>query len=111
MSQIAIPSIPKFLFNQPNRPMLARDADSVYWMARYIERAEHVARILWVNSNLLVDVGDLAPALQDRQWESVLTIFHAIRPEVTDGPTAVWIRHCMTFARDNPNSIFSCLTR
>src|SRR5450631_711422 len=105
MSKLAIGSLTKFQFNQPTRPMLARDADSVYWMARYIERAEHVARILWVNSNLLVDVGDLAPALQDRQWESVLTIFHAIRPENTDGPTAVWIRHYMTFAHDNPNSI------
>jgi len=111
MSQLQIQSFPKFQHNQPTRPMLARDADSVYWMARYIERAEHVARILWVNSNLLVDVGDLAPALQDRQWESVLTIFHAVRPETTDGPTAVWLRHHMTFARDNPNSIFSCITR
>ena len=69
--------------------MLARDADSVYWMARYIERAEHIARVLWVNSNLLVDVGDLAPALQDRQWESVLTIFHAGNPEKTGGSTAI----------------------
>ena len=56
--------------------MLARDADSVYWMARYVERAEHVARILWVNSNLLVDVGDLAPALQDRSGPVIATIFH-----------------------------------
>jgi uncharacterized alpha-E superfamily protein len=111
MSQIQIQSFPKFQRPQQNRPMLARDADSVYWMARYIERAEHVARILWVNSNLLVDVGDLAPALQDRQWESVLTIFHAVRPEITEGPTAVWLRHYMTFGRDNPNSIFSCITR
>jgi uncharacterized alpha-E superfamily protein len=111
MSQIAIPSIPKFLFNQPNRPMLARDADSVYWMARYIERAEHIARILWVNSNLLVDVGDLAPALQDRQWESVLTIFHANPPEKSEGLIAVWMRHYMTFSRENPNSIINCLTR
>ena len=111
MSQLAIPVIPKFLFNQPNRPMLARDADSVYWMARYIERAEHIARVLWVNSNLLVDVGDLAPALQDRQWESVLTIFHANRPEKTDGPVAIWMRHYMTFSHDNPNSVINCLTR
>jgi uncharacterized alpha-E superfamily protein len=111
MSQIQIQSFPKFQRHQHTRPMLARDADSVYWMARYIERAEHVARVLWVNSNLLVDVGDLAPALQDRQWESVLTIFHAVRPQVTEGPTAVWMRHYMTFARDNPNSIFSSLTR
>ena len=79
MSQVSIPSpgapySPSF--HPPPRPMLARDADSMYWMSRYVERAEHVARIMWVNSNLLVDVGDLAPALQERQWESVLTIFH-----------------------------------
>jgi len=111
MSHLAIGSLTKFQFNLPTRPMLARDADSVYWMARYIERAEHVARILWVNSNLLVDVGDLAPTLQDRQWESVLIIFHAGRPEKTPGSIAVWMRQFMTFAQENPNSIITCLTR
>jgi uncharacterized alpha-E superfamily protein len=109
MSQFAIGKLTKF--TQPARPMLARDADSVYWMARYIERAEHVARILWVNSNLLVDVGDLAPALQDRQWESVLTIFHAGRPAETNGSIGVWMRHFMTFSQENPNSIINCLNR
>jgi uncharacterized alpha-E superfamily protein len=101
----------KYGFNLPSRPMLARDADSIYWMARYIERAEHIARICWVNSNLLVDVGDLAPALQNRQWESVLTIFHldAAVPENT--PAGPWMRQYMTFGKKNPNSISSCLTR
>ncbi len=91
--------------------MLARDADSMYWTARYVERAEHAARILWVNSNLLVDVGDLAPALQDRQWESVLTIFHIIGPLAGDGPVASRMLQYMTFSTDNPNSISSCLIR
>jgi uncharacterized alpha-E superfamily protein len=91
--------------------MLARDADSVYWMARYVERAEHVARILFVNSNLLVDVGDLAPALQDRQWESVLTIFHLPGPLPGEGPLGPRVRQYMTFDRDNPSSIYTCLTR
>ena len=72
----------KYNFNQLARPMLARDADSMYWMARYVERAEHVARIVWINSNLLIDVGDLAPAFLERQWESVLTIFNILK-----GPT------------------------
>src|SRR6185437_16538330 len=56
------------------RPMLSRDADSVYWMSRYVERAEHIARILLVNTNMLIDVGDFAPSMQDRQWEGVLSI-------------------------------------
>ena len=60
MSQLSIPTQPKFQSHTAARPMLARDADSMYWMSRYVERAEHVARLLLVNSNLLVDVGDLA---------------------------------------------------
>jgi uncharacterized alpha-E superfamily protein len=106
---IAISS--RFSVKQAARPMLSRDADSVYWMARYIERAEHIARVLWVNSNLLVDVGDLAPTLQDRQWESVMTIFHAVQPEGVAGPAATWLPGYMTFSHDNPNSIINCLTR
>ncbi len=110
-----LPAVPvaaaKYTFNLPSRPMLARDADSIYWMTRYIERAEHVARICWVNSNLLVDVGDLAPALQDRQWESVLTIFHLPVVVPADTPAGPWMRQYMTFGRDNPNSIYTCLTR
>src|SRR3954452_17477784 len=111
MSQIARSSLAKSSFNQPTRPMLARDADSMYWMTRYVERAEHVARIMWVNSNLLIDVGDLAPALQERPWESVLTIFHLAGALPGDGPIGPRMLQHMTFAADNPNSIYSCLTR
>lgn len=101
----------KYSFNQPTRPMLARDADSMYWMARYVERVEHVARIMWVNSNLLIDVGDLAPALQEQQWESVLTIFHVPGKTPGEGPIGQRVLQYMTFSADNPNSIYSCLTR
>jgi uncharacterized alpha-E superfamily protein len=90
--------------------MLARDADAMYWMARYVERAEHVARLLLVNSNLLIDVGDLAPALQARQWQSLLTILRS--PELPDGPDlAQRVGQFLTVNADNPNSILNCLTR
>lgn len=103
--------VAKYSFNKPTRPMLARDADSMYWMSRYVERAEHIARIMWVNSNLLIDVGDLAPALQDRQWESVLTIFHLDPPLPGSGLLGPRTMQYMTFSAENPNSIYSCLTR
>jgi uncharacterized alpha-E superfamily protein len=96
--------------SKPDRPMLARDADSMYWMARYVERAEHVARLLLVNSNLLIDVGDLAPALQARQWQSILTILRSA--DLPDGPDlAQRVGQHLTFNPDNPNSIMNCLTR
>lgn len=102
---IASPSASK-----PERPMLSRDADAMYWMARYVERAEHVARLLLVNSNLLIDVGDLAPALQARQWQSLLTILRL--GELPEGPNLAHdVRQHLAFNADNPNSILTCLTR
>src|SRR3954471_5705041 len=73
---LPVPLITKFSVDRPPRPLLARDADSMYWMSRYVERAEHVARLLLVHTNLLVDVGDLSPMFPNRQWQSVLKIMH-----------------------------------
>ena len=36
--------------------MLSRVAENLYWMARYIERAEDTARLLSVNSHLMLDL-------------------------------------------------------
>lgn len=36
--------------------MLSRVAETIYWMARYIERAENTARLISVNANLLMDL-------------------------------------------------------
>jgi uncharacterized alpha-E superfamily protein len=93
------------------RPMLARDADSMYWMARYIERAEHVARLLLVTSNVLIDMGELAPVLITRQWQSILTILHL--PELTEGNGNLGSRvaQYLTLDQENPNSIVSCVSR
>jgi len=35
--------------------MLSRVADSIYWLNRYVERAENVARFIDVNLNLMLD--------------------------------------------------------
>ncbi|HEX3356533.1 MAG TPA: alpha-E domain-containing protein [Tepidisphaeraceae bacterium] len=99
------------LFEFSSRPMLSRDADSMYWIARYIERAEHVARILLVNSNLLMDVGDLAPALQQRQWRSILEIMRLDELPPSREPLARRIQHYMTFNTENPSSLINCLSR
>ena len=36
--------------------MLSRVAEDIYWMARHIERAENTARIITVNTHLLLDL-------------------------------------------------------
>src|SRR4051812_48400857 len=111
----------RFFITRAPRPMLARDADSVYWMARYVERAEHAARILLMNANLLMDVGDLAPELQERQWHGVLSIMRAGEmPAAVGDPTSPLavdvsvmqrVAQHMTFNTDNPNSLFNCIAR
>ena len=96
------------------RPMLSRDADSMYWMSRYVERAEHISRLLLVNATLLIDVGDLAPGLLEDQWLSVLTI---LRLDVndsalgTDGSIGFRVTRYMTFDATNPSSLISCVSR
>lgn len=49
--------------------MLSRVADNLYWMSRYLERAEHTARLLDVN---LDEMLDQTPAASDRRWELLL---------------------------------------
>jgi uncharacterized alpha-E superfamily protein len=46
--------------------MLSRVADSLYWVGRYLERAEHVARVVDVNLNLALD---RTPESSDRHWD------------------------------------------
>jgi uncharacterized alpha-E superfamily protein len=96
------------------RPMLSRDADAMFWMSRYVERAEHVARLLWVNTNVLVDMGELAARFEERQWEGILSILRLdkVSPEEGDArPVSERVAAYMTLAQDNPNSIITCLTR
>jgi uncharacterized alpha-E superfamily protein len=48
--------------------MLSRVADSVYWMSRYVERAENLARFVDVTLNLILD----QPAGLESQWEPLV---------------------------------------
>ena len=112
MSDATLQIQPKFPSHRAARPMLSRDADSMYWMSRYVERTEHVARLLLVNSNLLMDVGELAPTLQQKQWQSVLTILRVDPSAVGgEGPFGARVAQYMVFDRENHNSLLNCVTR
>lgn len=101
----------KFYVSRGPRPMLARDADSVYWMSRYVERAEHVARILLVSSNLLTDIGHLDEDLVEQQWQSILTILQVPGDVPGDGPMRGRVAQFMTFDEENPSSLITCVSR
>lgn len=50
--------------------MLSRVAENIYWLARYLERAEDTARLISVNSHLLLDF----PQATSLGWSSLVTI-------------------------------------
>ncbi|HET9131084.1 MAG TPA: alpha-E domain-containing protein, partial [Terriglobia bacterium] len=90
-----------------NYPLLSRVADSVYWMARYIERAENVARFIDVNLHLQLDL-PLAPA---NQWEPLIETTGDME-EFTKKygiVTECNVIQFLIFDEENPNSIFSCV--
>ncbi len=92
--------------------MLSRVADSLYWLSRYVERAENTARILDVNLQLQLDLPRLSAEERDRCWEPVLKslgnvdLFHENYSSATN---ETMIDH-LTFNVKNPNSILRCVT-
>jgi uncharacterized alpha-E superfamily protein len=87
--------------------MLSRVANSIYWMSRYIERAENVARFVDVNLNLALDLG---PEM-DRQWAALVytTGDHETFYKRYGNDCRADVVEFLTFDEENGNSIASCL--
>jgi uncharacterized alpha-E superfamily protein len=88
--------------------MLSRVADSMYWMSRYIERAENIARFIDVNALLTMELGD---AIHEQWWPLVaVTGDEAIFREKYGEFTRDNVMRFLTFDESYPNSIISCLS-
>jgi len=87
--------------------MLSRVANSIYWMSRYLERAENVARFIDVNLNLILDM----PEEFGEQWAPLVNITgdRELFDQRYGKPTRENVMHFLTFDRENPNSILSCV--
>lgn len=87
--------------------MLSRVADSIYWMSRYIERAENVARFVDVNFNLMLDL----PLGSAQQWQPLVDITGDTRDFAArfGAATQQNVIEFLTFDTENVNSILSCL--
>ena len=57
--------------------MLSRVADSLYWMGRYIERAENITRMLLVTDDISTEALGLDETLAHAAWKDLLAIFPA----------------------------------
>ena len=85
--------------------MLSRVADSLYWMSRYIERAEHTTRLLDVNLNLMLDESATSA---DRRWQRMLHALGNPKSVVWAGDPYVLTRS-LIFDTGNKASILSCI--
>jgi uncharacterized alpha-E superfamily protein len=91
--------------------MLCRVADSLFWMSRYIERAENTVRLVDVNLQILLET-------DGANSENIATFWYPIIESTGDLP--VYNKLCtdfesrtvmdfLTFSRDNPSSVISCI--
>jgi uncharacterized alpha-E superfamily protein len=107
--------------------MLSRVADALYWMGRYLERAENTTRLLLVTDDFSSETHGLAEALAQSAWKDLLAIFpsaqvaapaSAFAPSsqaylagfVLDAANPYSIHYSLRKARENARSIREALT-
>jgi uncharacterized alpha-E superfamily protein len=85
--------------------MLSRVAESLYWMSRYLERAEHTARLMDVDLQLRLDQ---SAESSTGRWLRLIDALQ-VPPSLTGNVDGSTLAHTLTFNRMNPSSIVSCV--
>ena len=90
--------------------MLSRIADSLFWLARYMERAEDTARILDVNYHMLLEQSATPYRLR---WEPLIIMAGEQErfAQFYNEANAQTVYEFLAFRADNPNSIVQCITK
>src|SRR4051794_24618083 len=89
--------------------MLARTADNLYWVARYVERAESLSRIL--EATLRLTTTPLTSGGATNEWDSAVatagcsSAFYAAYAEANEET----VTDFLAFSADNPSSIRNCI--
>ncbi len=88
--------------------MLSRIAESLFWMARYMERAEDTARILDVNYHMLLEQSQQTYRLR---WEPLVNISGEQERffKLYSMATTQTVFEFLGFHEQNPNSIAQCI--
>lgn len=89
--------------------MLGRTASSLFWMARYMERAENIARLIQVGHRISLTPDSTGGYRED--WKSTLASAGCLAAFEAGGGklAAAEVQHFMLFDRDNPSSIRASL--
>ncbi|MBV9760950.1 MAG: alpha-E domain-containing protein [Acidobacteriaceae bacterium] len=85
--------------------MLSRVADSLYWMSRYFERADHCARVLEANYNLMLNP---SKASTEQRWHRITSSLGLGAQASSVDPQTAMMR--LTSDPNTRSSIVSCIT-
>ena len=91
--------------------MLCRVADSLFWMSRYIERAENTVRLVDVTLQTILESEHGSEEIGYSHWIPILTslgdisLFEAQDTEKTSQN----VTDFLTFSPQNPSSVFNCI--
>jgi uncharacterized alpha-E superfamily protein len=85
--------------------MLSRVAESLYWMSRYLERAEHTARVIKVQLNLMLE---RETESDDRHWRRMLKSLAVEMTDVQEGDAQAAARS-LIHSTGSRSSIISCI--
>ena len=87
--------------------MLSRTADNLFWLSRYVERAENMARLMEMGYRMA-----MMPAVGDgnrSEWESVLSASGCHAGYDPNAPLRQEeVAIFLIFSRENPSSILNC---
>jgi uncharacterized alpha-E superfamily protein len=91
--------------------MLSRVANCLYWMSRYIERTENIARLVDVNLQLLLDLRNLDDERLAEHWMPIVqsTGDEEAFLELHKKATGQAVTEFLVFQPENPNSIVSSI--
>ncbi|MEO1694010.1 MAG: alpha-E domain-containing protein [Pseudomonadota bacterium] len=88
--------------------MLSRTAENLYWLSRYVERAESTARLLEMGRRMAM----LPGAIEQDEWRSVILASGcAVPAELTGRITEAHAVSQLLLSTDNASSIRGCLGR
>ncbi len=83
--------------------MLSRVAENLFWMSRYIERADNLARLVTAHQNELLDATS-ALAEESYEWHPLLAI-----TSMGDESSTESVVSYMVSSKDNPDSVRNCI--
>jgi uncharacterized alpha-E superfamily protein len=92
--------------------MLCRVAESLFWMSRYIERAENTVRLVDVTLQTLLESEHGSEEISYSHWKPILTSLGDLELFETQHPakSSYDVTSFLTFSTQNPSSVFSCIS-